>query len=93
MTDRQIENFKISENTGKVVLNYYKTKKDWFDTLVTIFIGLFCAIGTVLLFKHGFAPAPYITILIVTYVGLCDNNANGFRTCKIISTYKRYNSH
>jgi hypothetical protein len=64
MTDKQIDNFKISDCTDKVVFNYYKTKKDWFDTIVTIFIGLLCAIGTFLLLKYGFEPAPYITILI-----------------------------
>jgi hypothetical protein len=64
MTDKRIDNVKISDSTDKVVLNYYKTKKDWFDTIVTISIGLFCATGAFLLFKYGFQPAPYITILI-----------------------------
>jgi hypothetical protein len=64
MTEKQKDNFKISHRTDKVVLDYYKTKKDWFDAAVTIFIGLFCAIGTFVLFKYGFEPAPYVTVLI-----------------------------
>jgi hypothetical protein len=69
MTDKRIDNFIVSNSTDKVVFNYYKTKKDWFDTIVAISIGLFCAFSTFLLLKYGFEPAPYITVIIGLMLG------------------------
>jgi hypothetical protein len=64
MVNKQIENFKITDTTDMLIVDYSKTAKDWFDTILTIAIGLFCAVCTFVLLMYGLKPAPYITILI-----------------------------
>lgn len=39
-SEKRIENFTIIENKIKLIVNYKKIAKDWFDAVVVIAIGL-----------------------------------------------------
>jgi hypothetical protein len=59
---KQIDNFTITDTADKVVVDYNKTLKDWFDTLITLAIGLFLSVATYFLLKQGFKTTSYIVI-------------------------------
>ena len=59
---KQIDNFTITDTADKVVVDYDKTLKDWFDTLITLAIGLFLSVATYFLLVQGFKTTSYIVI-------------------------------
>lgn len=59
---KQIDNFTITDTADKVVIDYDKTLKDWFDTLITLAIGLFLSVATYFLLQQGFKTSSYIVI-------------------------------
>ncbi|MDQ8004505.1 MAG: hypothetical protein REI64_06855 [Pedobacter sp.] len=60
---KQIDNFTITETSTRVVVDYTKNAKDWFDTFITMILGLFTSVSTYLFLQHGFKTANFILIL------------------------------
>jgi len=63
----QIDNFTITETSDKVVVDYSKTIKDWFDTLITLSIGLFACVLTFLFLRQGLKTTSF-TLLFASLV-------------------------
>ncbi len=59
---KQIENFTITDTTDKIVVDYRRTMKDWFDTLITLILGLFLSVATYFFLRQGFKTTSYIVI-------------------------------
>jgi len=60
--EKRIENFTIINNKEKVIVNYKKTAKDWFDSLITLVIGLFLSVANYFLISQGMKTTSYISI-------------------------------
>jgi hypothetical protein len=59
---KQIDNFTITDTTDKVVVDYNKSLKDWFDTIITLTIGLFLSVATYFFLEQGIKTKSYIVI-------------------------------
>ena len=59
---KHFDNYTITDTADKVVVDYDKTLKDWFDTVITLAIGLFLTFATYLLLQQGFKTTSYIVI-------------------------------
>jgi len=51
---KRIQNFTITETSDKVVVDYTKSLKDWFDTLLTLLFGAALSFATYFLLTVGF---------------------------------------
>ena len=59
---KHFDNYTITDTADKVVVDYDKTLKDWFDTVITLAICLFLSVATYLLLRQGFKTTSYIVI-------------------------------
>lgn len=60
---KQIDNFTITETSDKIVVDYDKTLKDWFDIFITLAIGSFLSLVTYFLLRQGLKTTSYIVIV------------------------------
>lgn len=60
--EKRIKNFTIIQNKSKLIINYRKTAKDWFDSVIILFIGLFLSVATYFLISQGIKTTSFISI-------------------------------
>lgn len=60
--EKRIKNFTIIQNKSKLIINYRKTAKDWFDSVIILFIGLFLYVATYFLISQGIKTTSFISI-------------------------------
>ncbi|MBW3524315.1 hypothetical protein [Chryseobacterium sp. NKUCC03_KSP] len=60
--EKRIKNFTIIQNKSKLIINYRKTAKDWFDSVIILFIGLFLSVATYFLISQGIKATSFISI-------------------------------
>lgn len=60
--EKRIKNFTIIQNKSKLIINYRKTAKDWFDSVIILLIGLFLSVATYFLISQGIKTTSYISI-------------------------------
>ena len=58
----KINNYFITDTSEKIVVDYNKTLKDWFDTILVFAFGVFLLFATYLLLDYGFKTTSYIVI-------------------------------
>jgi hypothetical protein len=68
-----INNYTITDSSDKIVVDYTKSAKDWFDTILTLAFGL-CLIKVTLFFLHDVLETKSwmqtITVLIIAFAAI-----------------------
>jgi len=80
--EKRIKNFTIIQNKSKLIINYRKTAKDWFDSVVILFIGLFLSVATYFLISQGIKTTSFISIgggLIFAFQAFVQSTSGIFR--------------
>lgn len=60
--EKRIKNFTIIQNKSKLIINYRKTAKDWFDSVIILLIGLFLSVATYFLISQGIKTNSFMSI-------------------------------
>ncbi|MEG2161304.1 MAG: hypothetical protein RRY62_08865 [Chryseobacterium sp.] len=80
--EKRIKNFTIIQNKSKLIINYSKTAKDWFDSIIILLIGLFLSVATYFLMSQGIKTTSYISIgggLVFAFQAVVQSTSGIFR--------------
>lgn len=80
--EKRIKNFTIIQNKSKLIINYSKTAKDWFDSIIILLIGLSLFVVTYFLMSQGIKTTSYISIgggLVFAFQAVVQSTSGIFR--------------